>query len=42
MKKDYTIYLEDMLNAIAEIEKSTKDINFEAFAANYEKINSVA
>jgi uncharacterized protein with HEPN domain len=31
-----------MINAINEVEKSTKDVNFEAFASNYEKINSVA
>ena len=31
-----------MINAINEIEKSAKDITFEAFACNYEKINSVA
>ncbi len=31
-----------MINAINEIERSTKDISFEAFADNYEKINSVA
>ena len=31
-----------MINAINEIEASTKDISFEAFARNYEKINSVA
>ncbi len=31
-----------MINAINEIEKSTKDVSFEAFASNYEKINSVA
>ena len=42
MKKSTKIYLEDMLNAINEIENSTKDITFEAFLNNYEKINSVA
>lgn len=42
MKKDYKVYLEDMVNAINEIELSTRDINFEDFAASYEKINSVA
>jgi uncharacterized protein with HEPN domain len=31
-----------MINAINEVEKSTKDVSFEAFASNYEKINSVA
>ena len=42
MKKDFKIYIEDMINAINEIEKSTKDVSYEAFANNYEKINSVA
>lgn len=42
MKKDYLVYLEDMLNAIREIENSTKDVSFEDFVGNYEKINSVA
>ena len=31
-----------MINAIDEAEKSTKDVSFDAFASNYEKINSVA
>jgi uncharacterized protein with HEPN domain len=31
-----------MINAINEVEKSTKDVSFEAFASNFEKINSVA
>jgi hypothetical protein len=30
-----------MINAIDEAEKSTKNVSFEAFASNYEKINSV-
>jgi uncharacterized protein with HEPN domain len=42
LKKDYAVYLEDMLNAKKEIETSTKDVSFEAFAASYEKVNSVA
>jgi uncharacterized protein with HEPN domain len=42
LKKDVTIYLEDMINAIVEIEKSTKEVSFEAFASSYEKMNSVA
>jgi len=42
LKKDFKIYIEDMINAINEIEKSTKDVSYEAFANNYEKINSVA
>jgi uncharacterized protein with HEPN domain len=31
-----------MINAINEIETSTKDVSFETFVGNYEKINSVA
>jgi uncharacterized protein with HEPN domain len=31
-----------MVNAINEIEKSTKDVSFETFSGSYEKINSVA
>ncbi len=42
MKKDVKVYLDDMINAINEIEKSTTEISFEAFANNFEKINSVA
>ena len=42
MNKDFKVYLDDMINAINEVEKSTKDVSFEAFASNYEKINSVA
>ena len=42
MKKDFKVYLDDMINAINEVEKSTRDVNFEEFAKNYEKINSVA
>ena len=42
MKKDVKVYLDDMVNAINEIESSTKGITFDAFASNYEKINSVA
>ncbi len=42
MNKDFKVYLDDMINAINEIEKSTQDVSFEAFARNYEKINSVA
>ena len=42
MNKDFKVYLDDIINAINEVEKSTKDVSFEAFASNYEKINSVA
>ena len=42
MNKDFKVYLDDMINAINEVETSTKDISFEAFTSNYEKINSVA
>ena len=42
MNKDFKVYLDDMINAINEVEKSTQDVSFEAFASNYEKINSVA
>jgi uncharacterized protein with HEPN domain len=42
LRKDFIVYLEDMINAINEIEKSTKDVTFEAFAGNFEKLNSVA
>lgn len=42
MKKDFIVYLEDMVKAISEIEKSTEDVGFEAFASNFEKLNSVA
>jgi len=42
LKKDVKVYLDDMINAINEIETSTEGITFEAFAGNYEKINSVA
>ena len=42
MNKDFRVYVDDMINAINEIEKSTKGVSFEAFASNYEKINSVA
>jgi uncharacterized protein with HEPN domain len=42
LNKDFKVYLDDMINAINEVEKSTKNIGFEAFSNNYEKINSVA
>jgi uncharacterized protein with HEPN domain len=42
LNKDFKVYLDDMINAINEVEKSTKDVSFEAFSSNYEKINSVA
>jgi uncharacterized protein with HEPN domain len=42
LNKDFKVYLDDMINAIDEAEKSTKNVSFEAFASNYEKINSVA
>jgi uncharacterized protein with HEPN domain len=42
LNKDFKVYLDDIINAINEVEKSTKDVSFEAFASNYEKINSVA
>ncbi len=42
MRKDYKVYLEDMLNAINEIERSTENVTFDSFVTNYEKINSVA
>ena len=42
MKKDFKDYLDDMINAINEIETSTRDVSFEEFVKNYEKINSVA
>ena len=42
MNKDFKVYLDDMINAIDEAEKSTKNVSCEAFASNYEKINSVA
>ena len=42
MKRDFKVYIDDMINAINEIERSTSDVGFEAFAGNYEKINSVA
>ena len=42
MKKDVRVYLDDMINAINEIEKSTVNVSFEVFASNFEKINSVA
>jgi uncharacterized protein with HEPN domain len=31
-----------MLTAINEVEKSTQNLTFEAFASSYEKINSMA
>jgi uncharacterized protein with HEPN domain len=42
LNKNFKVYLDDMINAINEVENSTKDVSFEAFACNYEKINSVA
>ncbi|HEX7482477.1 MAG TPA: HepT-like ribonuclease domain-containing protein [Candidatus Bathyarchaeia archaeon] len=42
MNKDFKVYLDDMITAINEVEKSTVDVSFEDFASNYEKINSVA
>jgi len=42
LNKDFKVYLDDIINAINEVEKSTKEVSFEAFASNYEKINSVA
>jgi uncharacterized protein with HEPN domain len=42
LNKDFKVYVDDMINAINEVEKSTADVNFEDFAGNYEKINSVA
>ena len=42
MTKDFKVYIDDMINAINEIEKSTTDISFETFASNFEKLNSVA
>lgn len=42
MNKNFKVYLDDMINAINEVEKSTTDVSFEYFASNYEKLNSVA
>ena len=42
MNKDFKVYVDDMINAINEVEKSTANVSFEDFAGNYEKINSVA
>ena len=42
MNKDFKVYVDDMINAINEVEKSTANVSFEDFAGKYEKINSVA
>jgi len=42
LNKDAIVYLEDMIGAIKEIEQSTRDISYEAFVGNFEKLNSVA
>jgi uncharacterized protein with HEPN domain len=42
MSKQYVVYVKDILNAINKIEASTKDIDFETFKQDYEKVDSVA
>jgi uncharacterized protein with HEPN domain len=38
LNKDFKVYLDDMINAINEVEKSTKDVSFEAFSRNHDAI----
>jgi uncharacterized protein with HEPN domain len=42
MSKQTVVYVKDILYAIDKIETSTKDIDFETFRRDYEKVDSVA
>jgi uncharacterized protein with HEPN domain len=42
MKKDFRVFVDDILDSIDKIENSTKDIDFDTFVGNYEKIDTVA
>lgn len=42
MSKQTIVYVKDILYAIDKIETSTKDIDFETFKRDYEKVDSVA
>lgn len=41
MKRDYNLYLEDILNCIDKIEKYTKDKTFEDFCSDEKTIDAV-
>ena len=41
MKRDYRLYLDDILQAIAKIEKYTKDINLEQFIGDEKTVDAV-
>jgi len=41
MKRDYRLYLDDMLEAIGKIEKYTEDLNFERFSKDEKTVDAV-
>ncbi|HLV02477.1 MAG TPA: DUF86 domain-containing protein [Acidobacteriota bacterium] len=41
MSRDYRVYLDDILEAIAKIERYTADVTYPQFAANDEKVDAV-
>jgi len=40
-KRNYTIFIEDILNCIGKIEKYTKDLSFQAFSNNEMTVDAV-
>ncbi len=39
--REYKDFIDDILNAVKDIEKFVKDVNYESFVSNKEKINAV-
>lgn len=37
MKKDFRVFVDDIVDSINKIENSTKNIDFDTFVSNYEK-----
>lgn len=42
MKRDFRVFVDDIIDSIDKIENSTKNIDFDTFVSNYEKIDTVA
>ena len=42
MKRDFKVFIDDIIDSIDKIENSTKNIDFNTFASNYEKIDTTA
>jgi uncharacterized protein with HEPN domain len=42
MKRDFRVFVDDIIDSINKIENSTKNIDFNTFVGNYEKVDTIA